>query len=207
MYATVRPVPRPTRQRYRCGVATRANSVDHRLGTFRGAQRDSLDEIRSVLHQLVPGAEEAIAYGMPTLRVRGKNIVHFDGFARHNAVFPSSGSVVARIGPVPEWCRASKSGLAFPVDRVPPRALLRKLIAARQSELGTVEQGLRLDFFRNGRLRAEGPVKAGELHGTWRWYRQDGSLLRTGRFARGQRVGAWATHDRSGRVVRTRTMG
>lgn len=188
-------------------MATPANPVDRRLATFRGAQRDSLDEIRSVLHDLVPGAEEAIAYGMPTLRVRGKNVVHFDGFARHNAIFPSSGSVVARIGPVPAWCRASKSGLAFPVDRVPPRALLRKLVAARQAELGSVQQGLRLDFFRDGRLRAEGRMKDGELHGAWRWYRQDGSLLRSGRFARGQQVGEWTTHDRHGRVVRTRTMG
>ena len=188
-------------------MGTRANPVDRKLAPFRGAQRDSLDEIRSVLHQLAPGAEEAIAYGMPTLRVRGKNIVHFDGFARHNAVFPSSGSVVARIGPVPEWCRASKSGLAFPVDRVPPRALLRRLVAARQAELGSVQQGLRLDFFRDGRLRAEGPVKDGVLHGAWRWYRQDGSLLRSGRFVRGRKVGEWTTHDRHGRVVRTRTMG
>ena len=129
MYVTVRNVPRPTCQRYGGGVATRANAVDRRLAPFRGAQRDSFDEIRSVLHQLAPGAEEAIAYGMPTLRVRGKNIVHFDGFARHNTVFPSSGSVVGRIGPVPEWCPTSKSGLAFPVDRVPPRALLRRLVA------------------------------------------------------------------------------
>ena len=188
-------------------MATRANPVDRRLAAFRGAQRDSLETLRSELHELVPGAEEAIAYGMPTLRVRGKNIVHFDGFARHNAVFPSSGSVVARIGPVTEWCRASKSGIAFPVDRVPPRALLRKLITARQSELGTVEQGLRLDFFRDGRLRAEGQVKDGELHGAWRWYRQDGSLLRSGRFVRGRQVGEWTTHDRDGRVVRARRFG
>ena len=207
MFDTVRPVPRPARQRYRGGVATRANPVSRRLATFRGAQRDSLDEIRSVLLGLVPGAEEAIAYGMPTLRVRGKNIVHFDGFAHHNAVFPSSGSVVASIGPLPAWCREMKSGIAFPIDRVPPKSLLRKLVTARQAELGSVLQGLRLDFFRDGRLRAEGPVKDGCLHGTWRWYRQDGSLLRSGRFVRGRQVGEWTTHDRDGRIVRTRTMG
>jgi len=158
MCATIRPVPRPARQRYRRGVATRAIPVSRKLETFRGAQRDSLDEMRWVLNELVPGAEEAIAYGMPTLRVRGKTVVHFDGFARHIAVFPSSGSVVARIGPLPAWFRAMKSGIAFPIDRVPSKTLMRKLAAARMAELGSVQQELRLDFFRDGRLRAEGPV-------------------------------------------------
>jgi antitoxin component YwqK of YwqJK toxin-antitoxin module len=45
-------------------------------------------------------------------------------------------------------------------------------------------------------------MRAGELHGDWRWYRKDGSLLRTGTFRAGEKVGTWTTHDRSGEPLR-----
>jgi antitoxin component YwqK of YwqJK toxin-antitoxin module len=40
------------------------------------------------------------------------------------------------------------------------------------------------------------------MHGVWRFYRRDGSLMRSGEFFRGEQVGAWKTFDRSGGVVK-----
>jgi antitoxin component YwqK of YwqJK toxin-antitoxin module len=42
----------------------------------------------------------------------------------------------------------------------------------------------------------------GAMHGVWRFYRRDGSLMRNGEFFRGEQVGAWKTFDRSGGVVK-----
>ncbi|MEX2623936.1 MAG: hypothetical protein WD651_09410 [Acidimicrobiia bacterium] len=42
----------------------------------------------------------------------------------------------------------------------------------------------------------------GEMHGAWKFYRRDGSLMRSGEFDRGQQIGIWRTFDRSGAVVR-----
>jgi len=54
----------------------------------------------------------------------------------------------------------------------------------------------------NGRLKFTGSRLDGELHGAWSWYRTDGSIMRTGQFELGRRVGVWRSYDRSGRVVK-----
>jgi antitoxin component YwqK of YwqJK toxin-antitoxin module len=40
------------------------------------------------------------------------------------------------------------------------------------------------------------------MHGAWRWYRLDGSLMRSGDFDRGRQVGIWRTFNRAGDVVK-----
>lgn len=56
--------------------------------------------------------------------------------------------------------------------------------------------------FPNGRVKFEGQLLGGEMHGAWTWYRTDGSLMRTGRFDAGRQVGVWRTYDRAGKVVK-----
>ena len=46
-------------------------------------------------------------------------------------------------------------------------------------------------------------MKDGELHGNWKWFRRDGTLLRTGRFSHGAQVGVWTTYDRDGEPTKT----
>jgi hypothetical protein len=41
----------------------------------------------------------------------------------------------------------------------------------------------------------------GEMHGSWEFFRRDGSLMRSGEFDEGKQVGTWRTFDRSGAVV------
>ena len=53
-----------------------------------------------------------------------------------------------------------------------------------------------------GGMKYTGFRLGGEPHGSWRWYRLDGSLMRTGSFERGRQVGAWQTFDRAGRLVK-----
>ena len=35
-------------------------------------------------------------------------------------------------------------------------------------------------YYANGRIKHEGVRLDGELHGSWRWYRTDGTLMRSG---------------------------
>ncbi len=58
------------------------------------------------------------------------------------------------------------------------------------------------EYYGNGNVKFSGRHLAGEMHGEWRFYRTDGSLMRHGSFDRGRQVGVWVTYDRSGRVVK-----
>ncbi|NCV21947.1 MAG: hypothetical protein EBY11_14065, partial [Proteobacteria bacterium] len=66
-----------------------------------------------------------------------------------------------------------------------------------------VVDGERVDRYANGTVKAVGHVRDGQLDGAWRWYRIDGSLMRTGQFDLGVQVGQWQTFDRTGRLVKT----
>jgi len=58
----------------------------------------------------------------------------------------------------------------------------------------------RVDRFADGSVKARGPVRDGELEGYWGWFREDGTTLRSGHFARGEPTGEWTTRDSTGAV-------
>jgi len=61
--------------------------------------------------------------------------------------------------------------------------------------------------YANGKLKMQGTLLDGEMHGAWEWGRTDGSVMRTGQFDRGKQVGVWRTFDRSGRLVKETDFG
>jgi antitoxin component YwqK of YwqJK toxin-antitoxin module len=56
--------------------------------------------------------------------------------------------------------------------------------------------------YADGALQSQGFTLDGEMHGSWEFYRKDGSVMRTGEFDRGHQVGTWRTFDRGGRLVK-----
>jgi len=56
--------------------------------------------------------------------------------------------------------------------------------------------------YKDGSVKATGPVLDGQPDGYWEWFRQDGSKMRSGRFAAGQPVGEWITYDRQRQVYK-----
>jgi antitoxin component YwqK of YwqJK toxin-antitoxin module len=58
------------------------------------------------------------------------------------------------------------------------------------------------DRYDNGNIRYRGANLDGKMHGPWKFFRRDGSLMRSGAFDRGKQVGVWRTYDRDGKVVK-----
>jgi antitoxin component YwqK of YwqJK toxin-antitoxin module len=56
-----------------------------------------------------------------------------------------------------------------------------------------------IEYHQNGSIRAKGKLIAGVLEGYWEWYRNDGTLLRSGSFEHGEKTGRWITYDRQGK--------
>lgn len=59
----------------------------------------------------------------------------------------------------------------------------------------------------DGTIKAQGQRLGGELHGAWKFYRLDGSLMRAGTFDRGRQVGVWNTFRRDGTLVKSTDLG
>ncbi|UDY37261.1 DUF1801 domain-containing protein [Dermatobacter hominis] len=162
--------------------------VDEYLAGVPEPQRSTLAALRTTLRRVLPGAEECIKYGMPAFALDGQGVAGFASAKHHCGYFPFSSTVLTTAGDAVDGYRTSKGGLQFPVDRPLPVGLVRTLVKLRIAELGAVTDGVRREYFADGQLKAEGPMRSGEPHGTWRWYRKDGTVLRTGQFRDGEQV-------------------
>ena len=59
-----------------------------------------------------------------------------------------------------------------------------------------------IDHYDIGKVRFRGANVLGKMHGPWKFFRRDGSPMRSGSFERGKQIGVWRTFDRTGKVVK-----
>jgi uncharacterized protein YdhG (YjbR/CyaY superfamily) len=188
-------------------------AIDDHLARFDDAQRSALLATVATIRTALPGATEVISYGMPTFKIagdRGVAVVGLDGFSNHNSLFPYSGLVLSEFADELAPYPGTKGSIHFERDRPFPAPLLKRILKARIREINDdypKKSGEAVEFYDNGFVKASGRVKDGELHGAWRWFRRDGTLLRSGSFRAGAQVGEWTTYDRAGAPHRVTRLG
>jgi uncharacterized protein YdhG (YjbR/CyaY superfamily) len=178
-----------------------AADVDAHLEKIGQPHRTTLTALRATLLSILPHAEEGLKYGMPCVMLQGKAVAGYDAFVRHCSYFPHSGSVLEHVTGIPLGYVTTPGTLQFPVDKPLPAALVKRLVKVRIAQISDVQDGKRFEFYPDGAVKAVGGMKGGQLHGKWKWYRRDGTLLRSGQFVSGAKTGVWATWDRDGRMV------
>ena len=178
--------------------------IDRHLEELSDPQAAALRHIRALLREVLPAGEETIKYRMPCVAVQGKGVAAFEAFQDHWSYFPMSGSVIGAVTVLPAWAEADRGTLRVPLDKRLTKALVRRLVRVRLDEISAVTDGKRTEFYDDGTPKAQGSMKAGELHGAWTWWRADGSIMRTGRFSHGEQTGVWTTYDRHGAAVSAR---
>jgi uncharacterized protein YdhG (YjbR/CyaY superfamily) len=112
-----------------------AAEVDEYLRAVEEPKRRTLETLRRTILEIVPEAEQVISYRLPAFRVRGETFAGFAAFKNHLSYLPFSGSVLPRLADQLAGYAMTKSSLHFPIDRPLPKALVRKLIAARLAEI------------------------------------------------------------------------
>ncbi len=98
-------------------------------------RRTSLQALRLTIQGIIPRAEECISYGMPAFRLEGKVIAGFAAFKNHLAYLPHSGSVFGELADDLAGYESTPGSLHFPIDKPPPKSLVKKLIATRLEEV------------------------------------------------------------------------
>jgi len=178
-----------------------AHLVDEYLAGLRPPHRQTLEALRATLRIIIPHADEGLERGIPAVFLDGVGVAGYAAVADHCVYLPMSTKVLAAAGSAVDRYGRTSGGIAFPADKGLPGTLVAKLVRLRLEELSSVRNGVRRDYYPDGRLKAVGTMKSGQLHGHWRWYRSDGSLMRVGQFDRGEQIGTWETWDRDGTLV------
>lgn len=105
--------------------------VDGYIAALDEPKRGTLQQLREVILDVIPDAEQCISYGMPAFRLRGKVIAGFAAFKNHLSYLPHSGSVLPELEADLAGYTKSSGALQFPIDQPLPRPLVEKLIAVR----------------------------------------------------------------------------
>ncbi len=107
--------------------------IDDYLTTIEPSKRKELERIRALAKQTVPDAEEAIVYGMPTLKYQGKPFLGFDAHKQHIGIYPYSGEVIETLKYQLHGCSFSKGAIRVPLDHPISEELLKQIIHLRLS--------------------------------------------------------------------------
>jgi uncharacterized protein YdhG (YjbR/CyaY superfamily) len=110
--------------------------IDAYLAALDENKQSTLERLRRSIMEVVPEAEQGLAYGMPAFKVDGKTVAGFAAFKSHLSYLPHSGSVLAELGDDVAAYETSKGSLKFAVDQPLPKRLVKKLVTTRLRELG-----------------------------------------------------------------------
>lgn len=182
----------------------KVKNIDEYIALYPPEVQSQLQAIRLLIKKIVPRAEEAIKYGIPTFVMNG-NLVHFGAYATHIGFYPGASGIAAFKKELAKY-PLSKGTVQLPLEKVLPTALIKKIVQFRVQENSALAQakakktGWYVEYYSDGGLRAKGKKVGDALHGYWEWFRKDGTKLRSGYFNKNVQVGEWITYDKSGNV-------
>jgi uncharacterized protein YdhG (YjbR/CyaY superfamily) len=99
---------------------------------FGEPARSKLLQIRALVLDLVPDAEEAIKYRMPTVIWKG-NLLHYAAFSKHIGLYPLP-TVLEAFRIQLEPYVHGKGSVQFPLDQELPVDLIRRMVEFRIQE-------------------------------------------------------------------------
>lgn len=109
-------------QPHYCG---KPKTVEEYIAAQDETVQPMLREIRDVIRNAIPQAEECISWSMPTYR-KGRNIIHFAAARKHVGLYPGE-EAVARFAEELAGYEVSKGTIRLPYDRPLPADLIRRI--------------------------------------------------------------------------------
>ena len=107
-------------------------TIDAYIASFPAEVQAILQRVRETIRAAAPGATEAIAYGIPTFKLKG-NLVHFAAYQKHLGFYPAPRGIEAFKDELAAY-QTGKGTLQFPLDQPIPYELIARITAYRAEE-------------------------------------------------------------------------
>jgi len=118
-------------------VTAAAATIDATLDALPPDQREALQALRSTIAAAAPEAVEAISYGAPAFRYRGRPLLTYAAAKAHCSFFPMSPALVASHHAELDGFDTSNGTIRFQPERPIPGALVRRIVRERMAEIDT----------------------------------------------------------------------
>jgi uncharacterized protein YdhG (YjbR/CyaY superfamily) len=112
-----------------------AADIDEFLADLPADQRSALQRLRGQIRRAAPEATEAIAYGVPALKLDGRPFVSLGAAKGHCSFYVQSPAVIEAHADELGAYRLTKGSIGFQPDRDLPDELVTKLVRARSAEI------------------------------------------------------------------------
>ncbi len=110
-----------------------SQAVDSYIAGFPPDIQTILQNVRQIIREEVPEAEEKISYQMPTYQLV-ENLVHFAAFKKHLGFYPTPSGIAAFEDELSDYKHA-KGSVQFPFDQPIPYDLIRRMVQFRKKEV------------------------------------------------------------------------
>ncbi len=108
------------------------SSIDSYINSFHNRIKFKLEEIRTIIQNTIPDAEERISYRIPTYYYF-ENVIHFGGYDKFISLYPTS-SGINHFKDELKGYKISKGTVQFPINKPLPEKLIRKIVLFRFEE-------------------------------------------------------------------------
>lgn len=111
---------------------TKFESVAQYFSAFPPKTKALLKEMKTIIQEAAPEAEEVISYNMPAFRLNGV-LVYYAGYEKHIGFYPTGSGIAAFQKEISAY-KNSKGAVQFPLDEPLPKSLITKIVKYRVKE-------------------------------------------------------------------------
>ena len=111
------------------------SDVDRYFQRLDPRSRSALEDTWNTARRHAREAEEAISYGMPTLKYKGRPLLGMAASAKHLSVHPFSPAVITALEGRLDGFGVSKGTIRFTGDTPLPEGVIEDLIGLRRYEI------------------------------------------------------------------------
>ena len=115
-------------------TVTKAASIDEYIVGFPSDTQKVMQQIRAVIKNVVPEAEETISYAIPTFTLNGKYLVYFAGFKKHIGFYPAPVGMEEFKDQLSGF-KTGKGSVQFPLNNPMPLDLIKSIVKFRKNSL------------------------------------------------------------------------
>jgi len=95
-----------------------------------------LKRVRSTICKAVPDSEEAISYGLPAIKLNGRYVLYFAGWAKHYSLYPANDRLVKAFRKdLAPYELSGKGTVRFPLNEPVPEKLIAEIAKFRAKEV------------------------------------------------------------------------